>query len=67
MRNKSVILRGVEVSLITSQDECNKAFSRRCEVELPCDGIARSRSTGSFDCVVVRFANVHFGQDDSLE
>ena len=36
-------------------------------MKIPCDGIARFRTTGSFDCVVIRFANDHFAQDDSLE
>jgi len=36
-------------------------------VEIPCYGVDVVRNTGSFDCVVVRFANDHFAQDDSLE
>jgi hypothetical protein len=59
---------GVEgPSVSTGQDECSKAFSRGYPVEIPCDGVARFRTAGSFDCVVVRFANDHFAQDDTLK
>src|SRR5579863_1386587 len=46
-------------------DKCGKAFSQGCAVEIPCDGVARVRTTRSFDCVIVRFANDHFAQDDN--
>ena len=39
----------------------------RLPVKAPCDGVAKSRTTGSFDCVVVRFANDPFAQDDTLK
>jgi len=32
-----------------------------------CDSFVRARTTGSFDCAVVRFANDHFVQDDTLK
>jgi hypothetical protein len=47
------------------RDKCGKAFSQGCLVEIPCDDIAGFKATGSFDCVVVRFANDRFAQDDN--
>ena len=47
------------------QDECGKAFSQGRPVEIPCEDVARFRTMWSFDCVVVRFANDHFAQDDN--
>ena len=59
---------GVEGPLISvGFEECSKAFSPGCEVEVPCEDVARLRATGSFDCVIVRFATDHFAQDDSLK
>jgi hypothetical protein len=56
---------GVEGPLISvGQDECGKAFPQGCQVEISCEEVVRFRGTGSFDCVIVRFANDHFAQDD---
>ncbi len=49
------------------QADCGEAFSQGRQVKIPWDSIARFRTTGSFDCVVVRFANDHFAQDDTLK
>jgi hypothetical protein len=53
---------------LTSVGQMNlKGFPRGCQVEIPCDDVARFKATGSFDCVVARFANDHFAQDDILK
>ncbi len=33
-------------------------------MKIPCENVVRFRATGSFDCVIVRFANDRFAQDD---
>jgi hypothetical protein len=58
--------RGVEgPSVSVGRDKWRKAFSVVCQVRIPGGSIARPRTTGSFDSVMVRFANDHFAQDDT--
>jgi hypothetical protein len=56
---------GVEGPLVSMGcDECRKAFSHDYQVKFPARTLPGLGATGSFDCVVARFANVHFAQDD---
>jgi len=56
---------GVEGPLIgVDQDECSKAFSQGYQLKITYDDLAGFRAPGCFDCVILRFANDHFAQDD---
>jgi hypothetical protein len=41
-----------------------RRFHEAAQVEIPCGDVVKFSTTGSFDCVVARFANDHYAQDD---